>query len=369
MSVSDGQVANASTFNGAFISKTANSTTIGQITLNNADTSSGTQVSNIQREFNSFSSYTGKNLNAAKDALPAWSDNTIGASSDSLFDRIEAIQDQFPVSLVSNVDGVLPIVNGGTNKSAVNDDQVFFGQFEQASGLVFESASGFLGIGTSAPLATLDVNGTINMRAGDGTIASGVMNDVPNALVRVVGGSVDYGSTTLLHTIPAPAGNANEVKILANTLGFDITITDAGNIETNGDEILLEDNNLILMVWDWFDDIWRILAGGGGGGSAPTITNFDNTGGTTLTATTALEQIWRFTGPTTALTLTAIDFSAMEQGGILKVTSQEDSTYPITIPADLSNVIMNGEWVGTQYSLIVFQRIGPRIIEVSRNGI
>ncbi len=124
MSVSNGQSANASVFNAAFMSKTANSTTVGQVGLNNADSSSGTALTNIQREFNALSSWTGKALNVAKDVLPTWTNNDIGASTDSLFDRADAVAPLFngttghkhtgadgdgaPIDLTTGVVGVLP---------------------------------------------------------------------------------------------------------------------------------------------------------------------------------------------------------------------------------------------------------------------
>lgn len=53
MSVSNGQKANATTFNNAFLSKTANGTTTGVVTLSNtSDVNSGSSVSNVQRAIN-----------------------------------------------------------------------------------------------------------------------------------------------------------------------------------------------------------------------------------------------------------------------------------------------------------------------------
>lgn len=54
MSVSNGQPADQNTFNNAFVSKTANSTVTGQITLSNG--ASGSSVSNVQLEINNIKS-------------------------------------------------------------------------------------------------------------------------------------------------------------------------------------------------------------------------------------------------------------------------------------------------------------------------
>jgi len=53
MSVSNGQLANQTTFNGAFLSRTVNTSTVGTVTLNNtSDINSGAQVVNLQRAVN-----------------------------------------------------------------------------------------------------------------------------------------------------------------------------------------------------------------------------------------------------------------------------------------------------------------------------
>lgn len=127
MSVSDGQAGNAATFNGAYWSKDTNSTGTAQYSLNNADSSSGSSVTNIQRELNAISSWTGKSLNVAKDTVPTWSSNDIGASTDSLFDRLDGVGSLFdastghghtgvagdapPIDLTTSVTGELPVAN------------------------------------------------------------------------------------------------------------------------------------------------------------------------------------------------------------------------------------------------------------------
>ena len=50
MSVSNGQPASEQIFNGAFVSKTADSTMVSQLTMNNA--TSGTIITNVQQQIN-----------------------------------------------------------------------------------------------------------------------------------------------------------------------------------------------------------------------------------------------------------------------------------------------------------------------------
>jgi len=91
MSVSNGQDANQSTFNDAFISRTSNSSTTGKLDLKNTNTSSGSNVTNIQREMNGSASFTGRSLNGSKSEKPSWNDNSVGTSSDDLKDRADAL--------------------------------------------------------------------------------------------------------------------------------------------------------------------------------------------------------------------------------------------------------------------------------------
>lgn len=91
MSVSDGQVANQTTFNNAFLSRNSDSNTTGIIALDNTDALSGSSVVNIQREHNAHSSYSGMPLNSDKDVKPAWVSTAVGTPTDDQTQRSEAL--------------------------------------------------------------------------------------------------------------------------------------------------------------------------------------------------------------------------------------------------------------------------------------
>lgn len=91
MSVTNGQIANQTTFNNAFMSRTVDTSTVGKVDLNNAAAVSGTAIVNVQRELNSLASFLGKALNIAKDALPTWTEDEIGAAGDDVFERVDAL--------------------------------------------------------------------------------------------------------------------------------------------------------------------------------------------------------------------------------------------------------------------------------------
>lgn len=108
MGINDGTPVNAATTNPAFMDKNTDTYTLGKADLRNqaADiANSGPNITNMQREFNSISSYTGKPTNQVKDYLPAWINNQVGTPVDDLKARLEALTLRFDFSLGHNHDG------------------------------------------------------------------------------------------------------------------------------------------------------------------------------------------------------------------------------------------------------------------------
>lgn len=94
MSVSNGQLANQTTFNEAFWSKDTATTGTATYRIANTDTASGDPVDNIQKEFNHTASYIGYTLDGAATGVPTWSSDTIGSANDPVKTRVDAIQSQ-----------------------------------------------------------------------------------------------------------------------------------------------------------------------------------------------------------------------------------------------------------------------------------
>lgn len=95
MAVSNGQLANQTSFNNAFISRTVDSDTVAKVDLNNAAAVSGSSVANIQRELNKLNSFLGSITNTAKDTLPTWASNDVGASTDPVQLRSDLLSGKF----------------------------------------------------------------------------------------------------------------------------------------------------------------------------------------------------------------------------------------------------------------------------------
>jgi len=95
MGVLDGQPVNQSVTNPAFINKNVDDTTPSKLGLANTDPVSGAAVTNTQREINSVASFLGKALNSVYNLLPPWTNNQVGASTNSIFTRLNLITGLF----------------------------------------------------------------------------------------------------------------------------------------------------------------------------------------------------------------------------------------------------------------------------------
>jgi len=141
--VTDGQPVNASNTNGAFLFKNLDDTALNQLTLNGSDPASGSSIVNIQREFNSLSSFTGKPINQTYNYTPSWTNNDVGTSTDSLKVRIDDITAKFnatlghmhtgaagdapQISITNGTTGILSVSRGGTGTNALTNFAVLLG--------------------------------------------------------------------------------------------------------------------------------------------------------------------------------------------------------------------------------------------------
>lgn len=93
--VSPGSPVTSANTNQAFIDANGDDFTIGKLGLQNSDTASGSSVVNTQEEINSLNSFLGKVINTLKNALPAWVNNDVGISTDSVYARVDELTQKF----------------------------------------------------------------------------------------------------------------------------------------------------------------------------------------------------------------------------------------------------------------------------------
>lgn len=168
MSVSNGQLANQTTFNNAFVSRLVNTSTAGKFDLLNIDAASGDDIINAQREFNSLAFFIGKATGTVFNFVPPWAENYVGTVNDDLMDRIEA--------LVALFDGTTGHTHDGTDGdgapiSALDLDDINYYVAELQVTATISSASG----------STFDASAAFSGKTpGGGTSTAGVITTAPN---------------------------------------------------------------------------------------------------------------------------------------------------------------------------------------------
>jgi hypothetical protein len=225
MSVSNGQRANAATFNNAFLSRLTNSDTVAIVDFLNGDPVSGPAIHNIQRAVNSVCSALGISNNEVKDYLITWAADYVGAPNDSVRARINA--------LVALFHGTTGHTHDGTDG--------------QGPKLSTESISI-----TQANYSTIGNVDDLDSNIGD--------------TIRFVG----VGSVTLRGIANGVAGRR---RVLMNLTGSELTISNNDSnppvvnkiITGNGDNLVLQDGAAAFVEYDGASNVWRVISGSGGG--------------------------------------------------------------------------------------------------------
>jgi hypothetical protein len=235
--VSNGQSANQTTFNNAFASKSADNVLAGKQDLQNADSVSGSNVTNQQREHNGVASFTGRTLNGAKDQLPSWSDNSVGLSTDNLKSRADALT-TYAKSLSDNkVTGPA----SSTDNAAVRFDATT-GKLVQNSGVIIDDSNNITGVnnfsaasGTTHALGTSNTATTVNI--GTGTGANTINIGGSNSTVTFTGTVLNETVTNLNVTDKLITLNDGGASSSGSGVGFEVeeNASATGYIKTSSD--------------------------------------------------------------------------------------------------------------------------------------
>ncbi len=112
MTVANGQIANAATFNNAFVSRTIDTDLVGKFDLKNADTAvSGVNIVNVQKNINALYSLLGIVPNQDHDVEVGWDDGTTTSIVEKVNDLVGSIQIPYTLannqSVLTNITGLL----------------------------------------------------------------------------------------------------------------------------------------------------------------------------------------------------------------------------------------------------------------------
>ena len=161
MAVVNGQVANQTTFNNAYLSRTQNSDTVAVIGLLNALVASGGSITNIQRELNKLNSFVGAVANDVYNALPSYTNNQIGGINDPLDTRVDALSGAFDNTTGHTHDGT-PGSGGPVSALDLTNINLYFAEwqtdtFTGAAGLNDDVTSVFTGLTPGGGVAAVGV--------------------------------------------------------------------------------------------------------------------------------------------------------------------------------------------------------------------
>lgn len=213
--VADGQPVNATTTNGAFLYKNVDDTALNRLTLTSGIAGSGPTIADIQRELNSFSSFTGKPINQVYNYLPNWTNNDVGASTDSVKTRADNLTQKFNASAGHAHDGS---PGGGAQLN-----------YSSILGTVPNSAT----TGTSA-----NTPSTLVLRDGSGNFAAGT---ITASLTGTASGNLSYtpnnhgvllsGSSSVV-TVLAPDPTSTKVLTSQGSSADPVWATPGGGVAT-----------------------------------------------------------------------------------------------------------------------------------------
>lgn len=362
MSVTDGQTANQTTFNTAFVSRTQDTNTVGKIDLANTDTASGSTVTNAQREINSLNAYTGRPAGTAKDATPVWTSNEVGTSVDTLKARLEAL-----TVLFDEVSGHTHAGTGGNG-----------GPLVVASG----SVAGIISTGSQTLAGDKTFSGAVNVTGNLTPSASFILSQASNSqsgtaitLTTPTTIAVRLTNASLVSITGITAPTVNTLVVLKNTTGATITIiNNSGTVSEkiltgSGTNLSMVNNSAIFLYYDTTQSIWMIIGGSGSGGGAYTTQNFTTSSG--IVPTSSGFQRWRWTGSSATTYTNSISPSSLTDAEIITILGTSDTNYLLLTHSDISNgFLLNGDWYGYRGSQITLQWDATlaRFVEVSRNG-
>lgn len=223
MSVSNGQVADQTTFNNAFLSRNSNSNTTGIIALDNTDAVSGSSVVNIQREQNAHSSFSGMPLNSAKTVKPAWVSTAVGTPTDDLEQRSEALTvdaGQQQASINSSLIWEPKITKGFADFSAaaltLDIEALLLGPKNAMHVIRIKHSDAFVGTGITALTLSVGLVGQLDKYL------------LPFDVFQAVGDTVQ--ESVSLFAIESDSG-ATSIRIAATAVGANLDQLSAGSVD------------------------------------------------------------------------------------------------------------------------------------------
>jgi len=219
VSVNNGQDANQDTFNNAFMSRTTDTSTTGEVDLENANAASGPGIENAQRSINGVHNFVGSAPEGTYDQDPSWSSDALTGTvaNESIKDRIDAVQAVVEDHDANKVDAVV-----GTDNALIRNDGT--AGAIQNSGIIVDDSNNITGVNDLTIAGDLTVNGTTT------TINTATL-DVEDVNITINKGG-DQATAEATAGLTIEMSDATDAKII-----YDSSVTSKFKIGESGSEV------------------------------------------------------------------------------------------------------------------------------------
>lgn len=323
MSVTNGQLANQTVFNDAFVSRTAAQSIAGgkqfsgYVAMTRADVATASTITAMSSS-TSFVKLTGSTVTEIQGV-------TAGINGQTL-------------SIYNGSTAIVSFAHENGSASAANridlpENRSFYLYPDCTAKLVYESALSRWVLASAGPVfgnvafqRSFKFTSTADNATGTGVTLTAVTTplvSLTNASLASVGG--------------VPAGEAGQVVYLINNTGSSLDILDEDGSTTAANRIrtgtaanvTIEDNATIILIYDSSDSRWKMIGstgGGGGGGGAPTYSVESKT----ASFTAAVGKFYVCDATSGAITVT-LPSAGSNSGAVIVVRKTDSSTNAVTL--------------------------------------
>ena len=365
MSVTNGQLANQTTFNDSFVSRTAVQSVAGgknfsnYIAITRANVATTTTITAMASS-TSFVKLTGSTVTEIQGV-------TAGVNGQELL-------------IYNGSTAVVSFAHENAGASAANridlpENRSLYLYPDCSASLIYDSVLSRWVLSSAGPV----LSDTTFQRTFKLVSASDNATGATVTLTAATTPLVSLTNASLVSVAGLPAGEAGQVAYLINNTGVSVNILDenagataANRIRTGtGATVAVQNHGTIILLYNSVTSRWNMIGGGGGGsGSSRHVSTFS---GTSLTPNAlSYDQTWTYNGGS-AQTFSTTGFgtiSGLLDGMRITIVGSSDTNTISIEDSDISDGrLINGNAVLGKGQAITFENNSTlsRMVEISRN--